>query len=49
MRKLEFWKLEIKFRNWKIGISEIELNLEIKILKNYMMIIIIIINKCEEN
>ena len=24
MWKLEFWKLEIKFVDWKIGISEIE-------------------------
>ena len=24
MRELEYWKLKIKFENWKIGISEIE-------------------------
>ena len=24
MRELAYWKLKIKFKNWKIGISEIE-------------------------
>ena len=46
MWKLEFWKLEIKFGNWKIGISgNWELNLEIGILKNYLKMKILKIHK----
>ena len=46
MWKLEFWKLEIEFGNWRIEILEIEnLKLEIGILKNYLKIKILKIKK----